>query len=536
MSATAPFRPSCRSAGDATGPLSEPPLPPPAEPSTGTCVAYGRDSHSPGYLFPPEPSPEPAALGAVQGPESAALLAALGGAAFAAVNRTGVIAKRLKVKKNGRGIRATDISGVVPTDFEESLQQPVAACVGRSTGSMHPSPRLSQRISTEGRENAFSSSRVSSKQAALPRHSEDNKLTESMRLYFMTSSPPDVKHVVERFLNNGADPNIRFPLKIYGIDFLSVCPLMIATTHKQIELVKALVDAKGDVQRSCYSKAAGASGLKWEGLAPFAALPSDDLELLMHFVEECELDFNQISYLEGKAAASLLWNAAYFGAEKCLRYLIEKRANIEAAAESQDNLLLSYIPLHVAARSGKDKVCKILLDGKANIRGKCDVKVHDIPRSKYIGHWFFTPLDDAVEQSHLEVVKLLLKSKAKLVSNRKEDCSHIVCKDSSSSGNIERIERYNYTLQALFTSKNSSCIGTVAECLKDAPRQVKLLTFQDVVRFLETPGSAPVEIMKALFHRRPHIRYWKANDPSKTSNLVCSQEFILADNEKKRMP
>lgn len=379
------------------------------------------------------------------------------------------------------------------------------------------------------------------------------KLSESLQDLFQGKNPPPVD-LVEALLKQGADPNARFfQFKVTGIEFKEGCSLQAAVMHNDMSLVKTLIEHRANIHTSDYTKEAGVSKIPWTGNATFAVFPSDQVEILKFFVESCGVGVNLGSTINGEKGATLLWNSAYFGAEQCVAYLLSMQADLEETTPFQDNPLLKFTPLHIASRAGWHNVCRIFLEAKADIRGRCQIDAGQIPNGKLRGSWFFTPLDEAIEQSHLYVVKVLLEYKADLIFNENDTHEELVPRTATQtfkkgmttrlstrigpfSGDI-RIQRSKYSLEALFENNNSRVISVVAESLKSSPGEVHRFTVNDILHFLATPGSAPKAILKALFLKRSHIRYWRLPKHSQNEKVLAfSQSFIFAhDNVAKRM-
>lgn len=331
---------------------------------------------------------------------------------------------------------------------------------------------------------------------------EEMDVNMTMLQLFQEKKVPSAE-ALDNLLAKRADPNHRYEqqFKLHGPVFADGCPLQFGVTSGDRSLVQLLIQYRGDIQTSSYSKKAGASQVVWRGTAPFAALPSDNVDMLRLLVESHSVSANLTSYLGEKPGASLLWNSSYFGALKCTRYLLEVRAAIDKTAPFQDIKGLDYAPLHVAARVGNEKCCELLLDFAANINEQSHVEIP--AQSDLKGRWYFTPLDATIETSQIAVVKLLLKRKADLIDPKAAATYQL----TSQADHIQ-VNRYNYSLQMLLRSGNSRVISEVAQALQDSWHQVTLLTVQDITRFLQTPGEAPVNLMKALFYESGQIKYW----------------------------
>eukprot|EP00930_Biecheleria_cincta_P031027 TRINITY_DN21508_c0_g1_i1.p1 TRINITY_DN21508_c0_g1~~TRINITY_DN21508_c0_g1_i1.p1 ORF type:complete len:738 (+),score=137.17 TRINITY_DN21508_c0_g1_i1:130-2343(+) len=335
-----------------------------------------------------------------------------------------------------------------------------------------------------------------------------------------------------QILDLRADPNYRInqPFKLNGITFEAACPLMLGVLTRDIDLVHHMIEAKADINNSDYTKTAGASMAKWTGNSAFGALILDCVDMLTYLVESCGVLPNLQSTLDGAPAATLLWNAAYLGSIKCMTYLLEQRAEIDKPAPSQDKKILMLTPLHAAAKSGQVACCEVLLKYKADIHGKCKIHLNEDNAARMRGHWYFTPLDDAIELGQIAVVKLLLRSKAELIRLKSEESNYLMC-----SGESLRIDRSDYTLQALFSSGNGRCVYETALALQESAEQVKRLRLEDIIRFLGTPGRAPAALMKALFFQRESIRYWKSPElmfGKKTGTEVSGKLQLLTESAK----
>merc|ERR1712196_754439 len=56
--------------------------------------------------------------------------------------------------------------------------------------------------------------------------------------------------------------------------------------------------------------------------------------------------------------------------------------------------------------------------------------------------------------------------------------------------------------------RNPVIMSAMAEGLCNQEAQVRCLTIDDIVKFLETPGSAPEQLLNALFRER-QVSYWE---------------------------
>ncbi|CAE7246352.1 unnamed protein product [Symbiodinium pilosum] len=312
-------------------------------------------------------------------------------------------------------------------------------------------------------------------------------LNENLLQLFQAEKVP--KHsVLKTLLQRRADPNHRFisRFKLHNVEF--------AVGHR------------GDIHHSRYSKQAGVGGKVWSGDAPFAALPSDSVDMLTLLVESHSVSPDLGSTVGEKRGATMSapehLRFADFSSTDAAEALHISRSALESFT---DNTALHYTPLHVAARAGNEKCCQLLLQAAADMNGRCQVKITECQGRILHGDWYFTPLDTAIEMSQIAVVKLLLAQKADLIRSKQEAPEHL----TSSQDKFLRVDRYNYALQSLLSSGNSRVISEVAAALQDTPQQVACLTVEDIVRFLKTPGNAPVNLMKALFYQTSQIKYWK---------------------------
>lgn len=92
--------------------------------------------------------------------------------------------------------------------------------------------------------------------------------------------------------------------------------------------------------------------------------------------------------------AAMACDAAANGNAECLRSLVKRKCNINAAAQDKRT------PLHLAACLGKLPIVKILLE-----EGKCNPNLKD--------RWGATPLDDALKLGHKQVFDFMKKKGAK---------------------------------------------------------------------------------------------------------------------------
>merc|ERR1719410_3282181 len=102
--------------------------------------------------------------------------------------------------------------------------------------------------------------------------------------------------------------------------------------------------AAGASVESTYSFVAGAEQKVWSGTVVHATIPMGNLDLLKDLAE-----LKADMHTRGSNGASLLWQASYFGQPSILEHLLSIGLSIEQKAKSQDDSIVSYSPLHVAA-------------------------------------------------------------------------------------------------------------------------------------------------------------------------------------------
>merc|ERR1719362_592872 len=124
-----------------------------------------------------------------------------------------------------------------------------------------------------------------------------------------------------------------------------------------------------------------------------ATLPRGNVELL-HELAELGADVHR----KGSNGANLLWQAAYFGHGSVVDYAVAQGVDLEEEAGHPDDLSLRFSPLHVGAFMGNTGAVRALLVALAN-PNVCNA------RSR-------SPLEDAVECSHAEIVQLLIAADA----------------------------------------------------------------------------------------------------------------------------
>eukprot|EP00930_Biecheleria_cincta_P035205 TRINITY_DN24228_c0_g1_i1.p1 TRINITY_DN24228_c0_g1~~TRINITY_DN24228_c0_g1_i1.p1 ORF type:complete len:917 (-),score=145.07 TRINITY_DN24228_c0_g1_i1:17-2743(-) len=231
-----------------------------------------------------------------------------------------------------------------------------------------------------------------------------------------------------------------------------------------LETVKLLVDHKADLNLPT-SFLAGSSRVRWEGPPLHDAIGNGSLELVKFLIDK-GVSPSAGSSLGGEEGASPLWQASFQGFAQIASFLLDKGAtkDLEVAAPWQDAPEQKLTPLHVAARQGYANVVSLLIDAKA-----------EFDKRSLLDQAGSSPLRDAIDRAHVDVVKLL------------------VAKDAT----VPR--------QALFALNNEVTIAAVAEGLSSASISAVQGCLRPAVwlgMFLKTPGSAPARILHAIFRPR----------------------------------
>eukprot|EP00928_Gymnodinium_smaydae_P033101 TRINITY_DN23808_c0_g1_i2.p1 TRINITY_DN23808_c0_g1~~TRINITY_DN23808_c0_g1_i2.p1 ORF type:complete len:684 (-),score=57.86 TRINITY_DN23808_c0_g1_i2:408-2459(-) len=241
-------------------------------------------------------------------------------------------------------------------------------------------------------------------------------------------------------------------------------------------------------------------------------------------------------HARGSNGATVLWQASYFGQYEIADFFLASGVDLELAAQSQDDLDLSFTPLHAAANAGHVNMVARLLKAKANLHV-------DSGRDT-------RPLEDAIVQGHADVVQLLVASSADVYRQRQhsadvvkpegntqnkqkkmasvrsfvnvcveENRCQAVSQDSSSSNS--KLVR---CIDIVFASDNPVLILGVAMGLKKSPPLLNKLSAADLIRFLGAPGDAPLHILDAVFRSYP-MMFWQ-NESGKLRRISMRAAFV----------
>ena len=118
------------------------------------------------------------------------------------------------------------------------------------------------------------------------------------------------------------------------------------------------------------------------------------LEIVKHLVEECQLNIDEKG---GPDHFSPLHSAAQNGHYKVVRYLIDKKANVNAGN------LNEYSPIHIAAMKNFENIARLLIDHGADVNGGD-------------GWANLSPLHEAVLNNHEDMVDFLVSKGANVNS------------------------------------------------------------------------------------------------------------------------
>jgi len=308
---------------------------------------------------------------------------------------------------------------------------------------------------------------------------------------------------VVALLEKRADPNAKFKkCKCEGIpvEFVSSSPLALATIRGDRQLVAKLLEFKAN-PNSEYSFLAGVEQFEWKGTAIHACVPPGDVNLMQQLLT-AEADLEAV----GSNGASLLWNAAYFGKDSVVDFLIMEGLDLEKRASSQDDKTLEFTALHVAASVGHANIVAKLLGAKAKVGGYAEQDRR--------------PLDDAIKEAHPAVVKQLVQGCANLFdkSRLKSDCK----------GGLQEPRRI---IDDLLDQPNIAVVSAAAEGLKDAGCTLDEMMVSDLIKFLGCAGDTPTLIMEAIFQPWK-IQYWEMKDGKKHRAQLTSSaiDFGLGMN------
>lgn len=237
----------------------------------------------------------------------------------------------------------------------------------------------------------------------------------------------------------------------------------------QTQVLDTLIAKKASLQAHTTFRA-GLNKLRWAGEPIHDAIAGGDVQLLKFLIKK-NADICSRSRLEDRAGATTLWQAAYYNHADVLQFLLKNGAakELEVGAPWQDKQEEILTPLHVAARVGNTAVVQELLLAKAQF--------DSVTLLQQGGS---SPLRDAIERSHVKVVKLLVANGA----------------------TVPR--------RVLFEQNNEVAIAAVARGLRDAPASSVRKCLHPIswlFLFLMTPGKAPLQILSAIFRVR-QLKYF----------------------------
>lgn len=316
--------------------------------------------------------------------------------------------------------------------------------------------------------------------------------TETMGETIQAAIEADDFDKVRKLLADGIDPNLPLgELTQSGLTLLSGTPLILALLRQNTRIIGLLLNAQADPLAE-YSFPAGAEQITWVGSAVHATMPSGNLSALQELVSySAELEVSSSN------GATLVWQAAYFGHATVLQFLMESGLDKEAKAISQDDSTLTHSPLHIASKMGNMQAVAVLLEAKAS---------YSVEDGSGI-----SPLHDAVCKGHAGVVQLLVTYSADIFrpgppARRDQDMHAARCID------------------IVFESNNHALMGAVARALQDVPRLSPLFTRADLIRFISSPGDAPVDIWDAVF-RRVSFKSWELHG-DRLMRVVTSAAYV----------
>jgi len=301
----------------------------------------------------------------------------------------------------------------------------------------------------------------------------------------MSGSSDDARHALEY---GDADPNETFlDISVRNKQFATATPLVVAALLEQRSMVRMLVAAGASVE-STYSFIAGAEQGIWSGTVVHTAIPAGNLELLKDLAQ-LKADMNT----RGSNGASLVWQACYFGQLSIMEHLLSMGLSVEQRAQSQDDSVVSYSPLHVAVTQGHVEIVQALLSAQAQIT------VQD-GRGR-------TPLDDAVKDGHADIVHQLILKKGNIFLQtpvKQDDLRHMRTIDTDNRQHLSCFDRMILTEDPVLLSR-------VTQALAHAPSLLDQMSKHKLLQILASPGEAPIHIMNALFQKQ-RIWYWEVQD------------------------
>eukprot|EP00931_Biecheleriopsis_adriatica_P028898 TRINITY_DN17223_c0_g1_i1.p1 TRINITY_DN17223_c0_g1~~TRINITY_DN17223_c0_g1_i1.p1 ORF type:complete len:904 (+),score=182.84 TRINITY_DN17223_c0_g1_i1:42-2753(+) len=264
-------------------------------------------------------------------------------------------------------------------------------------------------------------------------------------------------------------------LRIGGSNVMAVVKVLVGVCHADLETPTSFL--------------AGSSAKRWSGPPIHDAVGNGNLDLVRYLIG-ARVSPRTGSKFDEEQGATLLWQASYNDCPSIVHFLLERGAleDLEVPAPWQDLPDEKLTPLHVAARIGSAAVVKVLVDA-----GACFDKEH----LQHLGG--STPLRDAIERCHFDVVKLLV----------------------SHGATVPR--------RALFQFNNEVAIAAVAEGLLHASTAAVRGCLHPPVwlgMFLATPGRAPAFILDAVFQDRL-LKYFDLRKQRRDASIAYFEDGEL---------
>lgn len=135
-----------------------------------------------------------------------------------------------------------------------------------------------------------------------------------------------------------------------------------------------------------------------------------------------------------------------------------------------------------------------------------------------------SPLEDAVECSHAEIVQLLIAADAdifKLCTDMTPTVKKEMMRDSilkQLSLTTEEFKLDIYCLRQILSSRSEVLISAAAKGLGDSTELLDRLSVKDLVAFLRAPGQTPVCILDAIFQEYP-LKFWHCHGKMQRKSL-----------------
>lgn len=259
-----------------------------------------------------------------------------------------------------------------------------------------------------------------------------------------------------------------------------------AVMRGDINMVKLLVETGnaplcGD--RSYYTFKAGLRKVDFEGpptFAVFGAAPKKQVPIIKDLVS-LRADLLEKGKLEDKDNNTLLWNAAYSGSNELVKYLLDhcKEQQLEEVCAHQDTGTITHTPLHIAALSGHVTVVRTLIQANAKLTRENEDEM--------------TPLTDAIDQDHAQVVRMLVRNQADVLSD------HAIDWLFHKRNNVVTIEA---AAQAMRRAMLDDPVAFQTDYLRIGTGMKPNLKAEHVVKFINTPGDATMHIISLLFQKR----------------------------------